>query len=639
MAPPRWTSAEQLMWLQNEVPMYLQMQKDKKLVQFFELLYPKWFRSEKSPDDNDTNINQSSLDSDAAINEIIAKLDHENAIIPISDVEKQSDLDPELAEKLQEWFRNNTKGKTRPGGTLASKVLSTMLGQCARGTRDLKEVEVYSQLHYESKVKPLVSEDIRENKLALPDQRLCAVRHHTSECFAKESEDVKDVVCVETQCINTARKLGSVAAGDDRTKEEIYRTIQELPIVLGQIFEELSTLTGGWHYSLVMGGPDPFYHHGKTPDGLSFKASTPNFHEQYLLPFKKHLDHIYGGSSKGTSAPTSIPSTPLSTTNLILTSGRSSPPFFATDLTLPDDLLDQQHASNVGLPLPQRPAHFEDISLNTVPQLNRWQGGLHPDLYSFDPAAPIHLDSPITTWQKEFVSGENLTMSTALPQVQEPFTLPQFSFPDNANLLPTHDLSLTDTTPLLHLHQPSPVVFSTQPSPPLSLPLLPLLLPSPEPSLPLAISEPSLPLTMPGPSLPLATPRPSLPLASPEPSLPLTLLKPSLLLPPPKPSMPLASPKLSLPLGPLSSPEPSLPLSSPKPSLPLEADQAHWHLIWSHQHVWNRQSQLRLGAQDVRDVLQPEQRKPTKLAMPAHSEEKMQCSRGSGTRCRLVLQS
>ncbi|KAG1878446.1 hypothetical protein C8R48DRAFT_768004 [Suillus tomentosus] len=596
MAPPRWTSAEQLTWLQNEVPTYLQMQKEKKLVRFFELLYPKWFSefpehmrvwpigSENSPDDNDANIDQSSLDLDVAVNEIIAELDHENAIIPISDVEKQSDLDPELAEvlkdaikhrrkKLQEWFRNNTKGKTRPGGTLTSKVLSTMLGQRARGTRDLKEVEVYSQLHYESKVKPLVSEDIRENKLALPDQRLCAVRHHTGECFAKESEDVKDEVRIETQRINTARKLGSVAAGDDRTKEEIYRAIQELPIVLGQIFEELSTLTGGWHYSLVMGGPDPFYHHGKTPDGLSFKASTPNFHEQYLLPFEKHLDRIYGGSSKGTSVPTSIPSTPLSTTDLVSTSGRSSPPFFATDLTLPDDLLDQQHASNVGPPLPQRPAHFEDIGFNTAPQLNGWQGGLHPDLYSFDPAAPMHLDSPITAWQKEFVSGENLTMSTALPQAQEPFTLPQFSFSDNANLLPTRDLSLIGTTPPLHLRQPSPVVSSTQPPPPLSLPLLSLLLPSPEPSLPLAISKPSLPLTTPGPSLPLATPRPSLPLASPEPSLPLTSLKPSLLLPLPEPSMPLSSPELSLPLGPLSSPEPSLPLSSPKPSLPLEADQ------------------------------------------------------------------
>ncbi|KAG1848897.1 hypothetical protein F4604DRAFT_1935187 [Suillus subluteus] len=540
MAPLRWTSAEQLTWLQNEVPTYLQMQKEKKLVRFFELLYPKWFSefpehmrvwpigSENSPDDNDANDDQSSPDSDAAVNEIIAELDHEKAVIPISDVEKQSDLDPELAEVLKDAIKHRRK------------------------------------------VKPLVSEDIRENKLALPDQRLRAVRHHMSECFAKESEDVKDEVRVETQHINTARKLGSVAAGDDRTKEEIYRAIQELPIVLGQIFEELSTLTGGWHYSLVMGGPDPLcegdimtlrqvvfltYHHGKTPDGLSFKASMPNFHEQYLLPFEKHLDRIYAGSSKGTSVPTSIPSTPLSTTDLGLISGCSSPPFFAPDLTLPDALLDQQHTSNVGLPLPQRPAHFDDIGFNTAPQLNGWQGGLHPDLYSFDQAAPTHLDSPITAWRKEFVPGENLTMSTALPQAQEPFTLPQFSFSDNADLLPTRnlslihqpspvvstrDLSLTSATPPLHLRQPSPVVSSLQ------------------------MPGPSLPFATPRPSLPLASPEPSLPLTSPEPSLPLTLLKPSLLLPPPEPSMP---------LSPLSSPEPSLPLSSPKPSLPLEADQ------------------------------------------------------------------
>ncbi|KAG0695268.1 hypothetical protein DFH29DRAFT_1005646 [Suillus ampliporus] len=353
MAPPRWASAEQLMWLQNEVPIYLQMQKEKNLVRFFELIFPKWFsefpehmgvwpiESENSPDDNDANIDQSSLDSDAAVNEIIAKLDHENAIIPISDSEKQSNLDPELAE-----------------------------------------------------VKPLVADNIRENNLALPDQRLHAVQHHMSECFVKESEDLKDEVRVETQRINTARKF-SVTAGDDQTKEEIYRTIQELPIVLGQIFKELSTLTGGWHYSLIMGGPGPL---------------------------------CEGGSSKGTSVPTSIPSTPLSTTDLVSTSGRSSPPFFATDLIWPDDPLDQQHASNVGLPLPQRPAHFEDIDFNTAPQLNGWQGRLHPDLYSYDPAAPMHPDSPITAWQKEFVSGENLTMSTALPQAQEPFTLLQFSF-------------------------------------------------------------------------------------------------------------------------------------------------------------------------------------------------------------------
>jgi len=33
--------------------------------------------------------------------------------------------------------------------------------------------------------------------------------------------------------------------------------IQELPVLLGPIFEELSALTGGWHYTVLMGGADP----------------------------------------------------------------------------------------------------------------------------------------------------------------------------------------------------------------------------------------------------------------------------------------------------------------------------------------------------------------------------------------------
>ncbi|KAG1776158.1 hypothetical protein EV702DRAFT_1046324 [Suillus placidus] len=373
MAPPRWTNAEQLTWLQNEVPVYLQMQKEKKLVQFFELLYPKWFSQFpehiKDPPDEEADIGQ----SDAAINEIIAELDNEDTIIPVSDLEKLTNLDAELTEvlndatqhrrkKLREWFRNNTKEKTTPGGTLTSKILSTLLGQRARGTQDLKEVEVYSQLHYETKVKSLVSDDIKENKLALPDQKLHAVQHHTSQCFLKESEHVKDEVREETLCINTARKLGSVVVGKDWTKEEIYRTIQELPIVLGQIFEELSTLTGGWHYSLVMGGQDPLckgdimtlsYHHGKALDGLSFKASTANFHEQYLLPFEKHLGRIYGASLQRTSLPQSAPSTPPpSTINVISTSGPSMPPPSAVNLISLDDPLDQ-YASSSSLPLGQ----------------------------------------------------------------------------------------------------------------------------------------------------------------------------------------------------------------------------------------------------------------------------------------------
>ncbi|KAG2739726.1 hypothetical protein P692DRAFT_20822861 [Suillus brevipes Sb2] len=154
MAPPRWTNAEQLTWLQNEVPTYLQMQKEKKVSPIFELLYPKWFSQfpehtriwpmgmSDNPPDNDTDIGQSGLGSDAAINEVITEPDDKNTIIPVSDLEKLTDLDAELMEvlndaiqhrhkKLREWFHNNTKAKTTHGGTLTSKILSTLLGQRA----------------------------------------------------------------------------------------------------------------------------------------------------------------------------------------------------------------------------------------------------------------------------------------------------------------------------------------------------------------------------------------------------------------------------------------------------------------------------------------------------------------------------
>ncbi|KAG2366253.1 hypothetical protein BDR07DRAFT_1458680 [Suillus spraguei] len=43
MAPPRWTTSEELEWLQNELPEFLKMQKDQKLTCFYELLFLRWF--------------------------------------------------------------------------------------------------------------------------------------------------------------------------------------------------------------------------------------------------------------------------------------------------------------------------------------------------------------------------------------------------------------------------------------------------------------------------------------------------------------------------------------------------------------------------------------------------------------------
>ncbi|KAG1856423.1 hypothetical protein F4604DRAFT_1685453 [Suillus subluteus] len=531
-----------------------------------------WSRepSKNSPD-KDTKIDKSGLD--LANDEVNTELDHENSV---SNGEKLSQLGAEQTEKLQEWFRNNTKGKTTPGGTSTSKILSTLLGQCTQGTRDLKEVEVYSQIHYESKVKPLVSDDIKENNLVLPDQKLCAIQQHMSECFANESEDVKDEVHNETVHINAARKLGSVVAGQDWTKEEIYRAIQELPIVLGQIFEELSTLTGGWHYSLVMGGPDPLckgdimtlsYHHGKSLEGLSFKTLTPNFHEQYLLPFEKHLGHIHGPSVKGTSVPASTSSSPPpSTINLISpsapsappplmmdfisTSAPSAPPLSTMDLSTSTPSVPPLLTMDPSASTPCKPPWTMDLILldepsdqssacllqgqefNTSglvldpPQWNGWQSHPDPNPSYMSSIAP---DSPITAWRRDYGFNGNVTMSAALPsaimQPRLPYSPPLTSVPE----FPVHQNLLLVSLPSL----------------PVSLPSLPVSLPS------LPVSLPSLPVSL--PSLPVSLP--SLPV-----SLPLL----------PLPNHTLPVPERALPV---SLPEPAQLVSSPQHALPLEPDQ------------------------------------------------------------------
>ncbi|KAG2354279.1 hypothetical protein BDR07DRAFT_1382348 [Suillus spraguei] len=123
-----------------------------------------------------------------------------------------------------------------------------------------------------------------------------------------ESKDMKVVICEENVWINASRRLGGIGA------------IQELPIVLGQISEDLVVLTGGWHYTIIMEGPDPMsqgdimtlsFHHGKGQDGLSFKASNPNFHEQYLAPFEQHLRTVFGRPLAESSLSSSIPKPPL----------------------------------------------------------------------------------------------------------------------------------------------------------------------------------------------------------------------------------------------------------------------------------------------------------------------------------------
>ncbi|KAG1841619.1 hypothetical protein C8R48DRAFT_679234 [Suillus tomentosus] len=481
MAPPRWTSAEQLLWLQNEMPAYLQMQKEKKLPRFFETLFPRWFID--FPEETelngslpcDENVSADKLGKDIVelgkdivelINETAQPDSTTNPPISAEQEGSESNSPPmqagELRKKLREWFRNNSKGKTTPGGSSTGKALSALLGQRARGTRDLKEVEVYSKLHYESKVKPLVCDALKKN-LVQPTQRLSAVRQHTTDCFADESEEVKKEIREETVRLNAARRLGSVVGENLRTKEEVYHAIQELPMILGQVFEELSALTGGWHYSVVMGGADPLcegdimtlsYHHGKTADGLSFKASTPNFHEQYLLPFERYLGRIHGASSKCTLAPSSTPISPcLLPTDLIsldeplVNAHLDEPLVVDAHLDKPlvvDAHLDEPLVVDTHLDEPLVDAHLDEplvdahLDLAVSNSYNLDFSGLAGvnglDEWSMHAGSDTPTDTPITAWRKSTLFHEGPHISPTFNRTQRPAAstaeaIPPFLYP------------------------------------------------------------------------------------------------------------------------------------------------------------------------------------------------------------------
>ncbi|KAG1722796.1 uncharacterized protein EDB91DRAFT_1255913 [Suillus paluster] len=406
MAPPRWTTPEELEWLQNELPEFLKMQKEQKLTCFYELLYPRWFSqfpeclrywgpTGKPPREN---VHQDDDSGDTNSDEI--------SPLPLTP-EQEAELEGanEIRwKKLREWFRNNTKS------------------QHARGVCDLKEIEVYSKSHYKTKIQPLVEDNVQENHLD-SKKRIAVVQKYTNSCFAAEPEDVKAEICEETTQINTARRLASVVS-KTHTKEEISCAIQELPIVLGQICEDLAVLTGGWHYTLVMGGPDPMcegdimtlsFHHGKGRDGLSFKASNPDFHEQYLAPFEKHLRSVFGQVSKSSKSSSSANLSPPATSDLAPPNAQndSGPEVPGMHIFPHDSLMDP----NVPVSDAEIDAFISSLRPLTADGINgQWWPNQSQDMQM---AAPPLINPPLTITE----SFKDSPMRAA-PPFTPPFTSP-----------------------------------------------------------------------------------------------------------------------------------------------------------------------------------------------------------------------
>ncbi|KAG2054359.1 hypothetical protein BDR06DRAFT_1007795 [Suillus hirtellus] len=186
--------------------------------------------------------------------------------------------------------------------------------------------------------------------------------------------------------------------------------------------------------------------------------STPNFHEQYLLPFERHLGYIHGPSSKCISAPSSTP-----TSSHLAPIGLISLDEFPNESSLGENVISRPV---VGPSLLQE---LGDLVLN--PYINLDFGGSDPNL----PSPRNMTDTPITAWRNA-VGPSAEAVPPFLPHPLSPLhttLLPQpssfFVFPalKEVDALPTlqHRDPLAFNQPMLNSGPRSP------PDQPIPLPL------------------------------------------------------------------------------------------------------------------------------------------------------------------------
>ncbi|KAH7904321.1 hypothetical protein BJ138DRAFT_1119526 [Hygrophoropsis aurantiaca] len=196
MPPPRWSTPEQLQWLQSEIPAYKKAQEDNTVNKFWEVMTHAWYQefSERKllwpPEGIPPGMSKEMADAD----------------LPAEFAEILGSALSERNEKLKNWYRNNSRVKVTSGSNKTSKLLNKLLGQRAQGVRDLNQIEVYSKLHYEEKVKPMVENEISEKGLVDVGERLRCIKTLTAEMYKQEGEDVKASVKAEMIRRNEERK-------------------------------------------------------------------------------------------------------------------------------------------------------------------------------------------------------------------------------------------------------------------------------------------------------------------------------------------------------------------------------------------------------------------------------------------------
>lgn len=195
MAPPRWTTTAQLMLLTEWLPEFLEAQKSHTTTKFFQRIYQKFFALHPeavplvaiNPHPENT---PEAIAHDRAQEAESAKALQKLIVMKQAVSLAHARLDgPKLRichQRIKNWFNNHhSKAPAR------SKTIPFLMQLKPR--RRLHAVELYSQLWYNSRVRPLIRAEIESRQLTR-SQMLLVVKVRTREAFDAESDELKQEI-------------------------------------------------------------------------------------------------------------------------------------------------------------------------------------------------------------------------------------------------------------------------------------------------------------------------------------------------------------------------------------------------------------------------------------------------------------
>ncbi|KAG1787615.1 uncharacterized protein HD556DRAFT_1448631 [Suillus plorans] len=299
MPAAKWTTNEQYVWLQDRLATYMVHAKERDYSHFWAPCRIAWF----------------------------AQFPERAVIYPDIPMDVELTCEQEQVVKLTEqaretqlhtWFhwRVNKSKKNRS----LKKKLTAFDDTLQPKRRAKSEAEIYSEMYYDERIKPLVMAEQEAGNVATSSKRMALGRKFSKELLEDETKEIKAEIREKYEEQLTHKKhakrgkniLDDDGDGDNDDNDEeldveaIMQGIDDLPVIC-QHFAKLVKQKTRFMVSFMFAGPDPrndwdmttlSCHPSETPQGDSFAELYQTADSDFLAAFQQYAEQIFPGNKR-----------------------------------------------------------------------------------------------------------------------------------------------------------------------------------------------------------------------------------------------------------------------------------------------------------------------------------------------------